>query len=77
MSKEKYQERLEQINQDSSHIRNVCVQSQFADGALIADEAARLAAIEKAAADSPMFEGLGGTCWWRGHRVGHCNPPVR
>lgn len=59
MSKEKYQERLDQINQDSSHIRNVCVQSQFADGALIADEAARLAAIEKAAADSPMFEGLG------------------
>lgn len=59
MSKELFQKRLEQIATDSGHIRNVCVQSQFAGGGLITDESERLAAIEAAAAESPMFEALG------------------
>lgn len=59
MSKENFQKRLAQIATDSSHIRNVCVQSQFHDGRLIADKNERLASIEEAAAQSPLFEGLG------------------
>lgn len=58
MSKE-FKSRLVQIAQDSQHIRAVCVQSQFDNGALIGDTNARLAAIEAAAADSPLFEALG------------------
>lgn len=60
MSKhENYQNRLKQIAADSGHIRSVCVQSQFDSNGLIADEGARLAAIEAAAAVSPLFEALG------------------
>lgn len=59
MSKELFQKRLEQIATDSGHIRNVCVQSQFAGGGLIADEGERLASIEAAAVESPLFEALG------------------
>lgn len=59
MSKEQFQKRLGQIAADSSHILGVCVQSQFNDGSLIADEGSRLASIEAAAAESPMFESLG------------------
>lgn len=58
-NKEKFQKRLGLIAEDSSHIRNVCVNSQFDDNGLIADHGARLASIEAAAAESPMFEGLG------------------
>lgn len=58
MSKE-FKQRLVQTAQDSQHIRAVCVQSQFNNGALIDDTNARLAAIEAAAADSPLFEALG------------------
>lgn len=60
MSKENFQKRVNDIAQRAQQMRNLCIAPQFhpVTRQFIADEGARVAAIDAVAQDMPMFESL-------------------